>query len=244
MLYLVPNSIDIQIDENAQDIPYWLQGSTLNTIQQIHYWAVETPKTARKFLSLVFKPINVAVNGLHIIEMNDVKTIETWLKNGYKVGLLSDAGCPAVADPGSKVVRLSHQLNIQVMPLIGPSSILLSVMASGLSGQNFRFLGYIPKNTTKQYWQELHQHSLKNQETQLFIETPYKNRAMIETLCQHLPNPDQTWCLISGGLYTPHQFIKTQTVSQLKHELNKNNKELQEFLDLKIPTIFGFLAEK
>ena len=132
-------------------------------------------------------------------------------KQGISIGLISDAGCPGVADPGAEVVRLAHENNIQVVPLVGPSSILLAMMSSGMNGQNFAFNGYLPidKAERKTKLKQLEKRSSEEQQAQLFIETPYRNQKLLEDMCRIL-HPNTRICL-ACDLTLQSEYIKTQT---------------------------------
>ena len=164
----------------------------------------------------------------------DVEPLLAPLLAGQDVGLLSEAGCPAVADPGAQLVALAHQRQIPVRPLVGPSSLLLALMASGLNGQRFSFQGYLPAQPAErlQRLQQLEQHSRRQQETILFTETPYRNAAMLESLLQ--PLQQDTRLCVATDLTLPSEHILTRRVadwrSQPRPELNKR------------PSIFLFLA--
>ena len=131
--------------------------------------------------------------------------------NGYDVGLLSDAGCPGIADPGSKLVKLAHQKSIQVMPLVGPSSLFLGLMASGLNGQNFAFNGYLPidKKECKSKIKSLEKRSEKESQTQIFIETPYRNQQLFDLFLKTLS--PETELTVACDISLTTEFIKTKT---------------------------------
>jgi len=158
---------------------------------------------------------------------------------GHDVGLISEAGVPAVADPGANLVRLAHQKNILVRPLVGPSSLLLSVMASGLNGQSFAFHGYLPTEASQRSKriQELEARSRKEKQTQLFIETPYRNAALLEALCQAC-QPTTQLC-VATDLTLVEESIQTRSVGQWSELITKG--KMPEFN--KKPTVFLFLAQ-
>jgi 16S rRNA (cytidine1402-2'-O)-methyltransferase len=137
-------------------------------------------------------------------------------KKGLSVGLLSEAGCPAIADPGADIVKLAHQNNIQVVPLVGPSSIILALMGSGMNGQSFAFNGYLPidKDQRKSELKRLERLSFEQNQTQLFIETPYRNNKMLEDLIAVL-HP-QTRVCVACDITLPSEFIKTYTANEWK----------------------------
>jgi 16S rRNA (cytidine1402-2'-O)-methyltransferase len=189
-------------------------------IEEVDYYIVENEKTARRFIKRVSS--NKSQPSLHINILNKYTTEEE--RNSYldiclkgeSVGLISEAGCPAIADPGSDIVRLAHQMGIEVMPLVGPSSIVLALMASGMNGQNFSFNGYLPidRNDRKRRLKQLEKLSKDNNQAQIFIETPYRNMKMLEDITKFL-NKDTRLC-IACDLTLPTQYIKTQTVEQWK----------------------------
>ena len=137
--------------------------------------------------------------------------------NGNSVGLLSDAGCPGVADPGAEVVKIAHKQNIKVIPLVGPSSILLAMMSSGMNGQNFAFNGYLPidKTERKSKLKQLERRSFEEHQSQIFIETPYRNNSILKDLSTILNAKTQV--CVACDLTLPTEYIKTQTANEWKH---------------------------
>jgi 16S rRNA (cytidine1402-2'-O)-methyltransferase len=137
--------------------------------------------------------------------------------NGYNIGLISDAGCPGVADPGSDIIKIAHLSNIKVVPLVGPSSILLAIMSSGLNGQNFSFNGYLPidRADKKDKIKELEKTSHQKNQSQIFIETPYRNNGILEDLSTVLHS--ETRICVACDLTLPSEYIKTQTAKDWKH---------------------------
>jgi 16S rRNA (cytidine1402-2'-O)-methyltransferase len=190
---------------------------------------VEELRTARRYLSK--SGIGVPIDNLHFFELNEhtpsEQDISVYLQaaiEGNNVGLLSEAGVPAVADPGARLVRLAHQKNIPVIPLTGPSSLLLALMASGLNGQQFAFAGYLPVKPPerKQRLLQLEKRSTAEQQTQLFIEAPYRNEALLADIL-NVCRPNTLLC-IAANLTEPDAYIKTQTIALWKTttvELNK-----------------------
>ena len=136
---------------------------------------------------------------------------------GNNIGLLSDAGCPGVADPGAEVVKIAHEKNIKTIPLVGPSSILLAMMSSGMNGQNFAFNGYLPieKVERKSKMKQLEKRSFDENQSQLFIETPYRNNSVLEDLYKTLSS--DTKICVACDLTLPTEYIRTQTAKQWKH---------------------------
>jgi 16S rRNA (cytidine1402-2'-O)-methyltransferase len=189
-------------------------------IQPLTYFVVEQAKTARAFLKAAGteKPLQE----LALEELNEhtkpteLDRLLAPLRAGHDVGLLSEAGCPAVADPGSDLVHRAHQRNIPVMPHIGPSSLLLALMGSGLGGQRFAFHGYLPQDETgrKQALSRLEDESRRQGITQIVIETPYRNRAFFESLINGL-KPETQVC-VAADLTMPSQLIATKSVQAWK----------------------------
>ena len=192
------------------------------TIENIDIFIVENEKNARRFIKnicpkksqplLTFKIINKYTLDSEIPEMLNP------CMAGQHIGVISDAGCPGIADPGASVVEQAHLKGIKVIPLVGPSSILLAMMASGLNGQNFSFNGYLPidRKERKTEIKRLEKLSSDFQQSQLFIETPYRNNQMLESLIKNLQS--QTMLCVATDITLPTQYIKTFTVDQWKRE--------------------------
>ena len=214
-LYLIPTDLG----EN----PVWevLPISIKKVIEFTDNYIVENEKTARRFIKHIHPEKSQPSLALKILnKFTDAAEKQTFLdpcKEGKSIGLLSEAGCPAVADPGSDIVRLAHQNNIQVVPLVGPSSIILALMGSGMNGQSFTFNGYLPidKNERKTELKRLEKLSHDQNQSQLFIETPYRNNKMLEDLCSTLHS--QTRVCIACDLTLPSEYIKTYSVNDWKH---------------------------
>ena len=214
-LYLIPTSLG----DNAplETIPI----SIKKIIENIDVYIVENEKSARRFIKAVSS--GKSQSSLTLFTLNkftDPLEIPLYLEECYKgnnIGLLSDAGCPAVADPGAEVVKIAHEKNIKTIPLVGPSSILLAMMSSGMNGQNFAFNGYLPieKVERKSKMKQLEKRSFDENQSQLFIETPYRNNSVLEDLYKTL-NSDTKIC-VACDLTLPTEYIKTQTAKQWKH---------------------------
>lgn len=211
-LYLIPTPLG---ETNLSDI---LPAGVLDSIRPLRHFIVERAKTARQFLKQVQMP--VPMETLQMEELNTktdnstyIQLLQPMLKEGHDMGLLSEAGCPAVADPGAEIVRLAHEYNFEVVPLVGPSSILMAVMASGMSGQNFAFWGYlpVPSGERKKRLQNLERMAQQQQQTQIFIETPYRNDAMLADMLACLA--PHTRVGIAVDLTLPTQLLKTQSVA-------------------------------
>ncbi|MEL7118227.1 MAG: SAM-dependent methyltransferase [Bacteroidota bacterium] len=215
ILYLIPSSLG---ENTVHTIPNY----NIHIIDRLEYFIAERAKTARHFIKACLPEKNMSP--LQFEELNkrtqdtDLKHFMKPLFEGKDMGLLSEAGCPGVADPGSKIVKLAHQNGIKVVPLTGPSSILLALMASGMNGQNFAFVGYLPpkKNELAKTLKQLESRSTKFNQTQIFIETPYRNNQMLEVATQTLSA--QTNFCVAMDLTLPTEYIKTQRIAQWKQE--------------------------
>jgi len=207
--------------------------SVKKVIEMTNYFIVENEKTARRFIKKVSS--RKSQSSLKIFLLNKFTNTSDFPKflepclQGINVGLLSEAGCPAIADPGSDIVNIAHMQNIKVVPLVGPSSIILALMSSGLNGQSFAFNGYLPidKNEKRKEVKRLEQLSFENKQSQIFIETPYRNNKMLEELSNTLAA--NTFICVACDITLSTEFIKTKTASQWK----KNIVDLH-----KRPTIF------
>jgi 16S rRNA (cytidine1402-2'-O)-methyltransferase len=220
-LYLIP--ITLSNPGETTVVPEDVLPQTIKrTIDFIDYYIVENEKTARKFIKSIHPEkkqpdLKISVLNKHteIAEHNDF--IQPLLR-GENIGLMSESGCPGIADPGADIVKLTHEKGIQVVPLVGPSSILLALMASGMNGQSFAFNGYLPidKNDKKQALKSFERLSQEKNQSQLFIETPYRNNKLMEDLLQILqPN---TYLCVACDITLPTEYIKTKTVNQWKKE--------------------------
>ena len=212
-LYLIP----APLGENAvHTIPPYV----IERLHQLNYFIAERAKTARAFIKTT-QPIK-PFSELDFFELNKRTTPEelrTFLKpaeEGNDMGLLSEAGCPGVADPGAKIVQMAHQKGIQVIPFVGPSSILLALMASGMNGQSFCFQGYLSakKPELAKDLKRLEQLSRKQRQTQIFIETPYRNMSMLEESFKVL-NPDTRLC-VAADISLESEFILTKRIKEWK----------------------------
>lgn len=226
-LYLIPVTMGEcePMDVLAQTIP--------RAIELINHYVVENEKTARKFIKSVVATKIQSNLILHVLNKHtDSKEHSNMIQpclQGINVGLMSEAGCPGVADPGAVIVKLAHEKGIQVVPLVGPSSILMALMASGMNGQSFAFNGYLPidKSDKKQALKNLEKLSLDKNQSQLFIETPYRNNKLLEDILQTL-QPNTHLC-IATDISLPTEYIKTMRITDWK----KNTVDLHNR-----PTIF------
>ncbi len=193
-----------------------LPASVLETVRTLAYFVAENPKTARAFLSAVGMP--VALRELSITTLDEhtkeIGGLLQPLRDGNRLGLLSEAGCPAIADPGAALVEAAHREGFRVAPLVGPSSLVLALMASGLEGQRFAFCGYLPREPEQRVRKvrEIERRSKLERETQIFIETPYRNDALLGALLEAC-SPATRLC-IAAELTLPGESIATRTISQ------------------------------
>jgi 16S rRNA (cytidine1402-2'-O)-methyltransferase len=188
-----------------------LAPSALQTVRSLKDFVVENAKSARAFL----KDAGCQPRDLSIVEINDqVEILLEPLRQGRALGLLSEAGCPAIADPGAKLVEAAHREGFRVIPLVGPSSITLALMASGLEGQRFSFCGYLPREAAErtQRIKELESRSQREHETEIFIETPYRNDALLAALLSSCSS--STLLCVAADLTLPGETITTKTVGQ------------------------------
>ncbi|QDQ27877.1 SAM-dependent methyltransferase [Chitinimonas arctica] len=215
-LYLVPAPLG---DGPLEAI---LPADVRATANRIAHWVAENAKTARRFLKLYGPERMMADLSMH--ELNEhtrdaeLAGLLAPLLAGHDVGVISEAGCPGVADPGAKLVRLAHSHGIRVVPLVGPSSILLALMAAGASGQRFRFHGYLPiePGPRQDKLRELERDSAKLDEAQLFIETPYRNDAMVDAILQACRPTSQL--TVARDLSCAEELIVSRSVARWKSE--------------------------
>ena len=213
-LYLIPSLLS----DSPWDQVLPLFNSTI--IGRINHFFVEDIRSARRFLKKV-KP-DIQIDNLSFMELNKqtpAYQLASYLKvleEGNDAGIISEAGCPGVADPGADLVKLAHRKNIEVVPLVGPSSILLALMASGMNGQSFAFSGYLPVKKPERIKriQQLERMAIQNQQSQIFMETPYRNNHLLDDLlatCQ----PGTLLC-IAADITAEGQLIKTLTIAEWK----------------------------
>ncbi len=213
-LYLIPTTLGDTAP--LEVLPYSLKG----TVENINHFIAENEKTARRFIKkllpnkaqgeLVFQRLN------KFTEPQEIPSFLDPCIQGFHIGLLSEAGCPGIADPGADVVRLAHEKKIRVVPLVGPSSILLAMMASGMNGQNFAFNGYLPIDTPlrKKAVKSYENLSRDTGQSQIFIETPYRNDKLLTELTKTL-HPQTRLC-IAVDLSLQTEFIATKTINEWK----------------------------
>lgn len=230
-LYLIPNVI--AEGTQASTIP----AQTLVILPTIHHFLAEDVRTARRYLSSL--KIYTSIEALHFEVLNK-ETPEDKLaglmkpiQDGHHLGIISESGCPGVADPGALAVKYAHENNIQVVPLVGPSSLLLALMASGLNGQQFAFHGYLPieAKAASEKIKELEQESKAKNQTQIFIETPYRNNSVFDHFLKNLHS--NTRLSVAVDLTGPSESVRTLPVAEWKK--NKENWP-------KTPAVFLLLA--
>lgn len=227
ILYLIPTTLG---DINPLEV---LPITVKQIIDTTNTFIVENDKTARHFIKRISpEKSQPSLKMFHLNKFTEQSDIPSFLDpclKGVNVGLLSEAGCPGVADPGADVVKIAHQKNIKVVPLVGPSSILMALMGSGMNGQSFAFNGYLPidKGERKSELKRLERLSFEYNQSQIFIETPYRNNKMLEDLINALDQNTQV--CVACDITLPTEFIKTQSATSWK----KNIVDLH-----KRPTIF------
>jgi len=231
-LYLIPTSL------SKRPLVEELKESDMNIVRTLSYFIVETPKIARSYfkgLGVVIQNLDMRILNEHT-KQNDIPFLIEPLVQGFSMGLMTDAGCPGVGDPGSLVVRECHKLGIKVVPLVGPSSIILSLMASGLNGQRFRFLGYLPKNpeSRRKIIKRIENESIRNNESEIFIEAPYRNKRLFDDLMS-VCNAN-TELAVAVDLTGKNEDIRTTKISEWRMSKNIN------ILD--IPSIYILLGKK
>ena len=203
-----------------------LPALTLATIRSIKDFAVENAKSARAFLGALDMP----VRELSIVAIEDKTDLLAPLRAGRSLGLLSEAGCPAIADPGAQLVEAAHREGFRVVPLIGPSSITLALMASGLEGQRFAFCGYLPREGAPRAKRirELETRSRRERETEIFIETPYRNEALFSALLEACA-PATRLC-VAADLTLSSESVRTHTVAEWRRSKGAIGKRPAVFL--------------
>ena len=244
-LYLVPAPLDFGCDETT-DLQATLPLGTLQTAASLRHWVCENAKSARAYLKRIndITPLCCSIQEMQLVELPrevhkkgdhngnfDARALLQPALDGHAMGLISEAGMPAVADPGSSVVRAAHDLGVRVAPLVGPVSLLLALASSGLNGQNFAFVGYLPQDPSERAGRirELEALALRSGQTQLFIETPYRNQAMFQTLLQTLQH--NTRLAIGSGLTLPRAQLVSNSVTGWKKAANP--------LDNATPAVFA-----
>lgn len=227
-VYLIPTVL--QDDEQAlKAIPMYV----IDAAKKCSSFFVENEKTARRYLKKIWKEIVIDDYFWMPIQKAEASTVEEFSKRllaGETIGIISEAGCPGVADPGQILIEKAQQLNATIMPLTGPNSILLALMASGMNGQHFEFVGYLPieQSQRRKAIKSLEETSAKNNKTIIFIETPYRNNPLIKDMLQQC-KPDTKLC-IACDITSEKEMIKTKTITQWKKEIPDIHKRPAIFL--------------
>ncbi|MEO8088429.1 MAG: SAM-dependent methyltransferase [Bacteroidota bacterium] len=227
ILYLIPSLLS---EDNPAVIPF----DTLKIIHALDHFVVENEKTARHFLKSVHYPKPLQSLNLNVLDEHtkaaDVSILLKPVMEGKNLGIISEAGCPAVADPGSDLVHIAHLKNIEIIPLVGPSSLLLALMGSGMNGQQFSFSGYLPKdkNARVKAIKELERMVESKNQTQIFIEAPYRNQHLLEDILQNCSA--STLLCLAAELTSSSQFVKTKTIAEWKKEIPDIQKKPVVFL--------------
>lgn len=230
-LYLIPTIISESTQEKV--IPAMVR----EALPVISHFLAEDIRTARRYLSSL--KIYPSIEALHFEVLNkdtpssQLSELMAPLKEGFNMGVISESGCPGVADPGALAVQYAHQQNIQVVPLVGPSSILLALIASGLNGQRFAFHGYLPIETKEAALalKALEKESKQKNQTQIFIETPYRNNSVFEYFLKNLHS--ETMLSVAFDLTGQHEYVQTMRIADWSK---------QKHIWAKSPAVFLFLA--
>lgn len=227
-LYLIPT---VLADDTAAAV---IPAGVVSTVGSLNYFIVENARTARRYIKnicpeKVIEELQIVVIDKDSSETEVKKALEP-LKTGTNAGIISEAGCPGVADPGAEIVKHAHRNGLKVIPLIGPSAILLSLMGSGFNGQSFAFHGYLPidKKDRIPAIRQLEKDMLQRDQTQIFMETPYRNNQLLLDLTQHL-TPTLRLC-IAANITAPNELIKTDTLAAWKKALPDIHKQPAVFL--------------
>lgn len=246
-LYLLPNTLGATDMGSGYTLADVIPEQVQKTIARLEYFIAENAKTTRAFLKTValVHPLARPMQEIRISELNvntksaALPALLKPLLDGEDAGLVSEAGVPAVADPGADLVRLAHTFKIRVKPLVGPSSLLLAVMAGGLNGQSFAFNGYLPTDAAhrQKRIRELEERSRRDSQTQMFIETPYRNAALLEALASNCQL--DTLVSVATDLTLAGESIRTQAASQWKQDIKDGR--IPDFH--KKPTVFSLLAQ-
>ena len=214
IVYLIPSFLS---EDSIDTIPVYI----IDVIKNCKVIFAENERTARRFLKSICKEIVIDDYEwftIHKAEAEQIAMFKQKIKEEKNIAIISEAGCPGIADPGQLLVQAAQQLNVTVKPLVGPSSILLALMASGMNGQQFQFVGYLPidaqQRTSK--LKELEEESVRKKCTQIFIETPYRNNQLLETILKTC-KPTTQLC-IASELTSKNEFIKTRSIAEWRNE--------------------------
>ena len=227
-VYLIPSFLH---ETGMNALPAYIK----EAVMESSVFFVENERSARRYLKKIWKEIvidNYEWITIHNAEEAVKGKLKSYLIQGKNIAIISEAGCPCIADPGQILVDMAQQMNAQIKPLVGPSSILLSLMASGMNGQQFQFLGYLPiaENERIQRIKEIESESKKKSCTQIFIETPYRNNQLIQTILKTC-DPSTHFC-IAVDITAENEWIKTKTVANWKNDIPDIHKRTAIFLIL------------
>ena len=230
-VYLIPTFLD---EENLETIPLYITAA----VKECQAFFVENERTARRYLKRLWKEMIIENYEWHVIHKAEEEVKETFkklLQRGMTIAIISEAGCPGIADPGQLLVNVAQRMGVRVKPFVGPSSILLALMASGMNGQNFQFNGYLPIDNQQRIktLKELEAESLKKKTSQVFIETPYRNNQLLESILNHC-DPSTQLCL-AVDLTSAQEFVQTKTIREWKVNIPDIHKR---------PAIFLLYAER
>ena len=225
-VYLIPAFLD---EDNLQTIPAYV----LDAVKECQAFFVENERSARRYLKQLWKEMvidNYEWEVIHKAEENVKERFRKFLQRGMTIGIISEAGCPGIADPGQLLVHEAHLAGAAVKPLVGPSAVLLALMASGMNGQQFCFHGYLPIDNQEKIksLKELEAESRKKKMTQIFIETPYRNNQLLETILKHC-HPETSLC-IAADITGREEVIKTKTIAAWKKAVPDLHKRPAIFL--------------
>ncbi len=225
-VYLIPTFLD---EENLQTLPAYI----LNTIKDCQVFFVENERSARRYLKKLWKEMIIDDYLWYPIDKTEESAVAAFkraLSDGKNIGIISEAGCPGVADPGQLLVAVAQQMSATVVPLVGPNAILMALMASGMNGQQFSFTGYLPIDTSlrSKALKELELESAKKKSTQIFIETPYRNNQLVELACKTLQGTTR-FC-IACDITGKNETIRTKTILEWKKQLPDIHKRPAIFL--------------
>ena len=226
LVYLIPSVLE---ESATETIPNYI----IDAVKNCQVIFAENERTARRFLKSICKEIVIDDYewfAIHKAENEVLNDFRQKIKDGKNIGIISEAGCPGIADPGQILIAAAQEMNATIKPLVGPSSILLALMASGMNGQQFEFIGYLPIDSLERNKAitALETSSQKKNSTQIFIETPYRNNQLLETLLKTC-KPSTKLC-IAAELTSPNEFVKTRTIAEWKKEKTDFHKKPVIFL--------------
>ena len=227
-VYLIPSVLD---EGSIQTIPRYV----VDAIKDSQVIFAENERSARRFFKSIWKEMVIDSYEwftIHNAEEAQVAVFKKKINEGKNIAIISEAGCPGVADPGQILVHAAHQMNVMVKPLVGPSSILLALMASGMNGQQFQFVGYLPIDSHQRLVRikELEEESIRKKCTQIFIETPYRNNQLIESVIKNA-RPSTRFC-IACDLTSDTEFVRSKTIAEWRAEKMDIHKRPAIFLML------------